>query len=285
MTIARLTGVAVFIFAVITGTLIDTPAINAAADRTVLVGDFHVHGMPGDGALPVWEIQREARRRGLDVIAITNHNSNLSWRIGNALGLIDPYPVVIPGEELTTANFHIAAIGIRTMVDPTVSARDAILAIQQQGGVAIAAHPVPRSWRVQDPDVLAALDGIEASHPLILTDGGGDTWLRKHFESIRAINPTLAPIGSTDYHIGSPLGMCRTYLLVDDVSEAAVLAAIRDGRTVASGPGDRLVGTPENVRAVRGSLRPPVDISFDDGPSKWFALIALLGLALVVLTE
>ena len=53
----------------------------------ILAGDFHVHSFPGDGSLPPWEIAREARRRGLDVVALTNHNSLLSSRLAGLLHL------------------------------------------------------------------------------------------------------------------------------------------------------------------------------------------------------
>ena len=124
--------------------------------------------MPGDGALPVWEIQREAARRGLDVIAITNHNDNRSFRLARATGQLQPYPIVIPGQELTTGGFHMAAIGVRTIVDPYLPAHEAIARIHAQGGVAIAAHPVSHSWTENDSEALRTLDGSEMAHPLLL---------------------------------------------------------------------------------------------------------------------
>ena len=281
----RLAGVGIFSVAVIAGTAIDIPVPTGRSGRSLVAADFHVHGMPGDGALSVWELQREAGRRGLDVIAITNHNSNLSWRIANALGLLDPYPLVIPGEELTTANFHIAAVGVRTMVDPGLPLREAIEAIQRQGGVAIAAHPTPRTWRVGDAGAMGIIDGVEAVHPMVLTEGQHREQLRRFYESTRELNPTLAAIGSTDYHFGVPLGIGRTYLLVDEVSEAAVLDAVRRGRTVATGPGNLLVGQPEDVAAVRSHMRVADEPNFTSQQGRWLALLALGALALVVLTD
>ena len=49
----------------------------------VLSADLHVHSFPGDGALPPWALASEARRRGLDIIALTNHNQMLSWTLTN----------------------------------------------------------------------------------------------------------------------------------------------------------------------------------------------------------
>jgi hypothetical protein len=241
--------------------------------------------MPGDGALPVWEIQREAARRGLDVVGITNHNDNLSFRVAQASGLLKPYPIVIPGQELTTSGFHMAAIGVRKMVSPYLSARESIGAIHAQGGVAIAAHPVRRSWLENDDEALRMLDGAEVSHPLLLgrAEWGGE--LLEFLQRARTLNPGIAPIGSTDFHLGAPLGVCRTYLIVDDVSEAGVLDAIRGGRTVASGPGDRLVGDEEQIRVVRAHLKPPQPASFHTLTATWPALAALISLSVIVLAD
>ena len=52
-----------------------------AGDQFVLAGDFHVHAFVGDGGVAPWELGREAARRGLDVIAVTNHNQLLAARL------------------------------------------------------------------------------------------------------------------------------------------------------------------------------------------------------------
>jgi hypothetical protein len=56
---------------------------------TVLAADFHVHSFPGDGGLLPWDIVTEARRRGLDAIALTSHNNMWSWRLARR----SPIPV------------------------------------------------------------------------------------------------------------------------------------------------------------------------------------------------
>ena len=285
--VMRMQAAAAFLFvgAVAAGSFTDHGRGGAPpVAPTVLAGDFHVHGMPGDGALPVWEIQREAARRGLDVIAITNHNDNRSFRLAQAVGQLEPYPIVIPGQELTTGGFHIAAIGVRTLVDPRLPANEAIARIHAQGGVAIAAHPVRRSWTENDDEALRSLDGSEMAHPLLLTDPELEGELFEFRHRAQISNPDIAPIGSTDFHVGSPLGLCRTYLIVDEVSEAGVLEAIRRGRTVASGPGDRLVGEAEHIAAVRAHLGPVRAANFQTAAT-WPAITALLALSLFVLAD
>src|SRR5204862_2765911 len=85
----------------------------------VLAGDFHVHGFPGDGALPAWALRNEARRRGLDVIAFTNHNQRLAGRIGRLISGDGATPLVLRGEEITASHDHIAAIGVERPIPGT----------------------------------------------------------------------------------------------------------------------------------------------------------------------
>ena len=272
-----------FAGAVAVGSLTDLPRPAAPPAPAVLTGDFHVHATPGDGALPVWEIQREAARRGLDVIAITNHDGNLALRIAQASGLLKPYPIVIPGQEVTASNFHLAAIGVLTVVSPRLPLRAAIDAIHAQGGVAIAAHPVRRSWLDDDHDGLSGLDGVEVGHPSILDGAYRGLEMVEFFRRVQNLKTKIAPIGSTDFHVGAPLGLCRTYVIVNEVSTAGVLDAIRRGHTVASGPGDRLIGADEHVAAIRAYLKPPQRPGFDRGDASP-AIAALLSLFVFILS-
>jgi hypothetical protein len=269
-----------FIASVAAGTWIDPGGRPAPAGPTVLAGDFHVHAFPADGMLPVWAIQREAERRGLDVVAITNHNRNFAMPLARASGLLKDYPIIIPSQELTTPHFHLAAIGLTNMVDWRLPASAAIEAIHQQNGIAIAAHPAPTSWTDNDPRTLAMLDGVEVAHPTILGIAKRQNQLRAFYDRVRRINPRVAPIGSTDYHGGgAPLGVCRTYVIVDEVSVKGVLDAIRRGRTVAAGPGDRLVGDAELVSAVQQHLAAPQSANFGRSASSGLSLLALISLA------
>jgi hypothetical protein len=280
----RLTAAALFIASVLAGTLLDPG--DRRAPRTssddVLAADLHVHPYPGDGALPVWELRREAARRGIDVIAVTGHNNRAGLALGRLISPDQSDPLVLPGQEVTAPAFHLVAVGVIQMIDPHLPARDAIASIHAQGGVAIAAHPAPVSWRDSDPEALRALDGSEVAHPSTQSYSPSRVWFMRFFKRVQSINPDVAPIGSTDFHMAAPLGMCRTYVLNSGGTADGVLNAIRQGRTVAEDGGGRLFGTPEHVALVERHLsahpRPP-------GPGaaqKLPALGALLALAALV---
>jgi hypothetical protein len=248
----------------------------------VLTGDFHVHGFPGDGALPGWALRSEARRRGLDVIALTNHNQRLAGRISRSIDGDKATPLVLQAEEVTAARYHMTAIGIEDVVPGNLSASDAIAAVHAQGGVAVAAHPTKVFWPGWDDAAKVSLDGTEVAHPLVLGDPRGREELIEFFRSAQTFNPRIAPIGSTDYHFRQSVGLCRTYLFAREYSAAGVLDAIRTGRTVAVDPSGGAFGDPNLVAAVeriRAATPPPaVWRTILDRLSGLIAIAGILGL-------
>jgi hypothetical protein len=270
----------VFVLLVLAGTARDRS--SDPRQRTgVLVADLHVHPFPGDGALTVWQLQREASRRGLDVIAVAGHNNRLALNLARALGLVSDVPMILESQELTAPDFHMIAVGVTRMIDWRHSVPDAVAAIHAQGGVAIAAHPVSFAWKPRDDESLRALDGVEVAHPMAERTGWSRRELDGFFAAARAAKPAVAPIGSTDFHGAAPLGLCRTYVLTHLASPAGVLEAIRQGRTVAEDQYGRLYGSAHDIPTVRASLAEqpaPPPVSRVD---RLIALSALFALALV----
>jgi predicted metal-dependent phosphoesterase TrpH len=266
----------------VAGSRVEQSAIRSPGP-VVLAADLHVHALPGDGVLPAWELRREAARRGLDVIVITNHNQSIAARLPSG-GQGGSTPIVIPGQEITSPRFHLVAAGVRRIVDWRLPMRQAIEAVQAQGGVAIAAHPVRESWRVHDEDALRLLDGVEALHAGAAPRSRGRYQLLQFYDRVRKINPTIAAIGSSDFHGIAPLGRSRTYIVVEEVSERGVLEAIRAGRTVASDTRGTLVGDPALVGVVEKAGLAAVQqsaaslTSFFSGLSVGMVLVGIAGL-------
>jgi hypothetical protein len=220
----------------------------------VLAGDFHVHSFPGDGSLPPWDIAREARRRGLDVVALTNHNSMLSSRLAEMLPSSSGGALLIPSQELTAAGYHMGAIGVPAAIVWRQSAASAAAEIRARGGVAIALHPARQHARSFDA-ALDVLDGIEAAHPLIHVFEDGRRDMEAFYRRAKAQRPSIAAIGSTDFHHFAPVGLARTYLFARDASREGVLDAIRRGATVACDGVGKTYGPAELVAVVDADCR------------------------------
>ncbi len=263
---------------------------RGSARYTMLAADLHVHGFPGDGSLLPWDLAREARRRGLDVIALTNHNRMLSSQVAAALARWMPGGIlVLPGEEVTAPGFHLSALGIARAVPWARTPRQVIDAIHAQGGVAVASHPGEGYAEAYDAAALQGLDGVEAAHPMTEADARNLRALEVFYARAVAAHPGIAAIGSSDFHREAPVGLCRTYLFVIQVSMAGVLEAVREGRTAACDPRGTVRGTEPWASRAGASCRAAAEASGSSaarsgGAINAFAVAcALAGMAALVL--
>jgi hypothetical protein len=106
--------------------------------------------------------------------------------------------------------------------------------------------------------------------------------LTTFFARARAVNPDIAPIGSSDTHMVAPLGRCRTYVFAEAVTVEAVLDAIRDGRTVAEDQSGMRYGDPALTRLLDQTgapAAPPVQPLAT--LSAWLALMGLFALVIL----
>jgi PHP-associated len=102
---------------------------------------------------------------------------------------------------------------------------------------------------------------------------------------VRLVNPGVASIGSSDFHVLPDMAVCRTYLVVDERSKRGVLEAIRNGRTVASDSRGALIGDPALVNTVEGHLATMPAGSGSPMPQLLAASAVLLALAALVMFE
>jgi hypothetical protein len=86
-------------------------------------------------------------------------------------------------------------------------------------------------------------------HPIAWAGGEGWRWrdLRDFYDRQRAAGHRLTAIGSSDYHAFSVLGLARTLVFARGDDEAAVMDALRSGRTVVFDREARAYGDPELI--------------------------------------
>lgn len=123
--------------------------------------DLHIHTCASkDAALHPATVIEAAKRRGLDRICITDHNSIEGALVGRE---IDP-DFVIVGEEILTEHGEILAFFVSEWVPPGLSHRETIDRLKDQGAVISVSHPFDRHrnqpWT---GDMLAAIaDQVDA---------------------------------------------------------------------------------------------------------------------------
>jgi hypothetical protein len=214
----------------------------------VLEVDLHAHTRFSDGFLSPFDLVLQARRRGLDALAITEHNILFPAQLGRWFSRRTGGPTILVGEEVTTRRFHVHGVGLTERVHAGGPLAEVIREVHRQGGVVIAAHPVKRYWPTFEAEI-EGIDGAEVMHSIAWAEGDGWRWeeLRDFYARQRAAGHRLTAVGSSDYHFFSVLGLSRTLVFARGDGEDAVMDALRHGRTVVHDREGRAYGDPELI--------------------------------------
>ena len=103
--------------------------------------DIHIHSNQSDGLASVPEIMDYVRdHTDLSVIAITDHNTLEGARIAASRAHLYDFDVII-GEEVSSKEGHIIGLYLDEEIRPGMSAAETVAAIEEQGGIAVIAHP------------------------------------------------------------------------------------------------------------------------------------------------
>ncbi|WP_171172302.1 CehA/McbA family metallohydrolase [Streptomyces sp. I05A-00742] len=202
-------------------------------------GDGHLHSVHSDGSRTPAEIAAAARAAGLDWIVSTEHNTTSAH--GAWQGLWGDDLLILTGEEVTTRNGHVLALGTDpgTFVDWRHRARDGVFgrharAIRRAGGLVVPAHPhagcVGCSWKFG----YAHADAVEVWNGPYTPDDemAVATWDAMLVAAVREGGRWLPAMGNSDAHREpQQVGLPQTVVLADDLSRAAVLDGIRAGRS------------------------------------------------------
>jgi len=99
-----------------------------------MIGDIHIHSKysPDSRSEPEL-IEKYAIQKGLDFIAISDHNTFRKH---------DLKIKTIPAEEVSSIDGHILAIFINNEIPKGLSQEETVEKIHDAGGIAIAAHPL-----------------------------------------------------------------------------------------------------------------------------------------------
>jgi len=194
--------------------------------------DPHLHTLASDGVDGVVAILDHVEERtSLDVIGIADHERVDAALAARAIARARGSRVaVIVGEEVTTRSGHLLALFLEERIPPMRPLRETVARVHDQGGIAIAAHPLTpyplcigeRAIRrlADDPDPRHRLDGIEAFNPTTFGRVG-------HAAVVRLADELGLPvIGSSDAHEARAIGTGVTLFpgRTSDDLRAAILA-------------------------------------------------------------
>lgn len=182
--------------------------------------DLQIHTTASDGMDDAGAILRAAEARGLDCVAITEHDDVAgAFRARAAAGRADSPVHVIIGSEITSRAGHILGLWLAEPVPMLRSAPETVTAIWRQGGVAVIAHPlawfppslgeraIDRLLRDLAPD-LASGDAVLAletanPHPTV-------RWRRDRVLQLNRERWRLPETGGSDAHFAEHVGAAAT---------------------------------------------------------------------------
>jgi len=230
-------------------------------------GDLHMHNAHSDGSCPsqsgkpapcpLFFTVDAAARRGLDFIAITDHNTTAQY---DAMRELQPYfdkLLFIPGRELTTFYGHANLFGTTLFVDYRVGTPQVpdvntmFRSARQAGGIVSIIQPdsptgeicMGCGWNPKTPADMGLVTAVE-----VVNGGGGHGFFPGiHFweQQLREGYRVTAIGGSDNHHADWPLdkvgsvGSPTTVVHAQNLSVAAILDGVRAGHVFLDFTGSR----------------------------------------------
>ncbi|MEM2930162.1 MAG: CehA/McbA family metallohydrolase [Thermoproteota archaeon] len=189
--------------------------------------DLHVHTVHSDGNGTVREVLQNAKAKGLDGLAITDHATLEGYfKAKQYSGEM----LVLPGYELSTDAGHVLIIGLEHLPPKKgfVNYEWLVRWARDEGGLTILAHPALNTgklvrWVNCKTD---AVEVLNASYPLSLFVNRG-----LKISKILGV-PT---VGGSDAHFPGSVGDAYTVVEADGWGFEDFSRALRNGRVVFNG--------------------------------------------------
>jgi|SRR5579875_1450435 predicted metal-dependent phosphoesterase TrpH len=196
--------------------------------------DIHMHTNLGDGWASPARVIEVATRKGLSLIAVTDHDHlEGAKRVGELIAKQNSPLQMITGVEVSTRQGHLLGLFVKKAPKAMRPVEESIDAIKEQGGLVVVPHPlgqlVPSLSRKKIDELLEkgyAIDGIEMYNPT-----PANAWARA---KVRDANQQwhIAETGGSDAHFWQHIGAAYTLFpgcTPDDFRRAILEHATRSG--------------------------------------------------------
>jgi hypothetical protein len=230
-------------------------------------GDLHVHSGHSDGyhaergrastPVTVGDLASRAERRGLDFLAVTDHNTASHWVDVDRTQAAHAHLLLLHGREITTARGHFNAIGERRLTDFRLGPERPMARVVSDAARDGAFVSINHAWLTgdewcggcgwldRDPATLDTVNGIEVingSTPSPDGDLPGWRWWAELLNRGRR----LTAVGGSDVHDpangSAAIGVPATVVHAGALSEEAIVAALKTGRAFVRNAADPRLG-------------------------------------------
>jgi hypothetical protein len=200
-----------------------------ARARAEVYADLHIHSHhSSDCVMAPRDILARARETGLDIIAVTDHNTTAGGR--EARELADEFGIrVIVGEEVKSSEGEVIGLFLDHDIPAGLSFADTVAAIRQQAGVVYVPHPFDRLHAVPSPallrEMLSEIDVLEVFNSRIAFPAFNERAERF------AARYRIASAGGSDAHVLPGIGTALTGM-AEFEGPADFVAALADSHIV-----------------------------------------------------
>lgn len=186
--------------------------------------DLHVHTTASDGTLSPREVLKEAGSKGLDGIAVTDHNTVEGCKEAKVYAE-ERELFLIQGIEVSTDKGHVLVLGVEE--EPRSTKFEEVLNFAAKNdALTVGAHPFARTRTGIEPNFLKKLDAVEVLNGR--TFPGGNEKARSF-----ATEKELPQVAGSDAHIREELGNQWTEVEGENVKE--ILRNLKKGKTEVKG--------------------------------------------------
>ncbi|MBI5332896.1 MAG: PHP domain-containing protein [Candidatus Aenigmarchaeota archaeon] len=189
---------------------------NCSKDRKIRV----------EGVNSAEEIVKTAVQKGIDAIAITDHDTVKAHSVAKSAAKKHG-ALFIPGIEVSTSAGHIVALGVEEMIRPDLSVDETLDIIHEQGGIGIASHPFDVRREGIGKQCIKC-DAIEAFNALNLER-------LSNWRAVRFARNNRKPVtAGSDTHSTKMIGYGLNKIRADD-SVDSIINAIKKGKNTIVG--------------------------------------------------
>jgi predicted metal-dependent phosphoesterase TrpH len=184
--------------------------------------DLHVHTTySADSLITPKDLVHYAKLRGLNAIAVTDHNTlEGAYKIAKQTDFL-----IIPGMEVSSADGHIVALNVKELIPRDLTAIETVKRIHQTGGIAIACHPFVLFKGCLKDAVTSDFDAIETINSRASPFGRS---VRLAQATAQRLN--LPRVAGTDSHFGTQIGYGYTEIEAKAATPQAIADAIKAGK-------------------------------------------------------
>ncbi|MCK4822406.1 CehA/McbA family metallohydrolase, partial [bacterium] len=183
--------------------------------------DLHTHSSYSDGIGNPQDILEGAKKKGLDGLAITDHNTLEGYFEAKEY---DTNLLLVPGYEVETEAGHILVLGLEILPPNVESIRydELIRWVRSHRGLTVLAHPaISRlhmdKWMRSPPD---AVEVLNASYPL-------DYFVKRGLKISERVG--VAAVGGSDAHSTLAVGNAYTVVEAPNANVVDIVRAIKNG--------------------------------------------------------